>query len=124
MAARLNGGGGLKQEKLWRDALMRAVKRKLEGGSSTFLEVIADRVVSLASRGDMVAVKEIGDRLDGKPAQSLFDDLPEGTGRLVLVWERAEESPSPIVLETNSSPSIIEHKDSPSESLTEELGKP
>lgn len=32
---------------------------------------IADRLVTMAEAGDMQAIKELGDRLDGKPAQAI-----------------------------------------------------
>lgn len=63
---------GAKSDKIWRDALMRAVHRQSAGsGSPKRIEKIADVVVFLALSGDMQAAKEIGDRLDGRPAQSV-----------------------------------------------------
>ncbi len=35
------------------------------------IEVIADKCSKMAEEGDMAAIREIGDRLDGKPAQSV-----------------------------------------------------
>jgi len=52
----------------WAEALRRAVHRESEGkGSPKWLEVIANKCVAEAAKGDMNAIKEIGDRLDGKP---------------------------------------------------------
>lgn len=59
-----NPTGGRK-DKPWRDALTLAIK----DGDGLKLRRIADAVVTLAETGDMQAIKEIGDRLDGKPAQ-------------------------------------------------------
>ncbi len=72
MAARKNPGGGKGQDKTWTDALRRAVMR----ASNTVkgkkrIEVIADRCSKMAEKGDMAAIREIGDRLDGKPAQAV-----------------------------------------------------
>ena len=39
-------------------------------GDKTKLRVIADKLTSLAIAGDMAAIKEIGDRLEGKAAQT------------------------------------------------------
>lgn len=70
---------GPKSDKRWADALARAVSRESAGkGSPKWLEVIADRVVIAAADGDMAAVKEIGDRLDGKPKQAAEISGPEG----------------------------------------------
>jgi hypothetical protein len=66
------GRSGPKQEKPWRDALRLAVN---EGeGDAKKLRRLAVAVVDAAIAGDMQAAKEIGDRLDGKPAQPLTGD--------------------------------------------------
>ena len=76
MAAR-----GPKSDKRWADALNRAVSRESAGkGSQKWLEVIADRVVQEAANGDIQAIKEIGDRLDGKPKQAVEASGPGGEG--------------------------------------------
>lgn len=54
----------------WRMALTMALKRKLRGkGNPQALHRIADRVVAMACAGDMQAIAEIGNRLDGKAMQ-------------------------------------------------------
>ena len=59
-----------KSDKVWRDALIRALARRSEdGGFTAGLDVVADQVIRAASEGDKDAWKEIGDRLDGKPKQ-------------------------------------------------------
>jgi len=64
--------GGKHKEKLWRAALDRAFKRRdADGkdGDPKALEKLADKVIDLAMMGDMSAVKEIAERLDGKVPQ-------------------------------------------------------
>ncbi len=65
--------GGKPKQKDWAAALRISVSETK--GDKTKLRHIAEKVVELAIEGEMAAVKEIGDRLDGKPAQSV-----EGTG--------------------------------------------
>lgn len=68
-----------KSDKLWRDALMRAVARKSDKeGVAGGLNAIADRVVDAALEGDKDAWKEIGDRIDGKPKQQTELSGPDG----------------------------------------------
>ena len=55
---------------LWADALRVAVSREDVDGRKK-LARLADRCVEAALGGDMTAMKEIGDRLDGKPRQSI-----------------------------------------------------
>ncbi len=65
-------------DKLWREALRKAVLKRVEKEQN--LDRIARAVVSKAVDGDLIAAKEIGDRLDGKPAQAVIggdeDDNP------------------------------------------------
>ena len=70
MAARKDGKQGHKSDKLWRDAIMLAVNDK-DGAGRKNLRILAEKTVELAKAGDMQAIKEIGDRLDGKPAQAV-----------------------------------------------------
>ena len=64
---------GRKGEKHWRDALRVAVNDAREGAPAgrTKLREIAEKVVELALDGDMQAIKEIGDRMDGKAIQGV-----------------------------------------------------
>ncbi len=77
---------GAKSDKIWRDAIMRAVRRQMgdpvatDGPKEQRLERLADALVAKGLDGDVPAIREIGDRLDGKPAQSVAvgqdPDLP------------------------------------------------
>lgn len=69
--AGVKGRSGPKQEKPWRDALLKAVSKRAQKDGPQFLERVADAVVAAAVTGDMQAAKEIGDRLDGKPRQEI-----------------------------------------------------
>ncbi len=66
--------GAQNKDKSWRDALRIAVNRIRKddrGKKLKALRIIAERVVSRAIEGDMIAVKEIADRLDGKATQAV-----------------------------------------------------
>lgn len=67
-----------KSDKIWADAVRRAVKRydgKQKSEQTRYLNLLADQLVKLALDGDTTAMKEIGDRLDGKPTQSQQIDM-------------------------------------------------
>lgn len=72
MAAPINPKGA-KSDKLIRDALMIAVNREYMGpnGKTKKLTIIADKLVDLAMEGEIAAIKEVADRIDGKPPQAL-----------------------------------------------------
>lgn len=99
MAAPLNPKGA-KSDKLWRAAIMRAVcrletdERPKDAKPEQRLERLADALVAQGLDGEVPALKEIGDRLDGRavqtigvaalPVEDLLDQLdgkaPEDTG--------------------------------------------
>lgn len=67
-----------KTDKIWADAIRKQVHEyhdaKDENGKVKkirYLRVLASQLVTAAIEGDMAAMKEIGDRLDGKPHQSV-----------------------------------------------------
>jgi len=92
-----NPGGRGKKEKPWRDAIRRAITRHAEGDLQA-LDRAADKLVLQAIAGDMVAQKELGDRLDGKVAQALIggdeDDPPVKISRVEIVAAGSNNSPS------------------------------
>lgn len=61
-----------KADKIWSDAVRRAVKRRMqnEDGKPQKIERLADQLVEFALEGNGWAFKEIGERLDGKAHQS------------------------------------------------------
>lgn len=74
MAARKTKPEGKKPDKLWHHAIMRAVNRPANDvltEKAPKLEFLADQLVMKGMGGDVPAIKEIGDRLDGKPSQQL-----------------------------------------------------
>jgi hypothetical protein len=65
-----NNPRGAKPDKLMRDALMVALHREAEdaqGQPTKRLYLVADRLVDLAANGNVPAIKEVFDRIDGKP---------------------------------------------------------
>lgn len=61
--------GGRSREKLWRDAIHRAIKRNSEGDLQA-IDRAADALVLAAIYKDIGALKELGDRIDGKVPQA------------------------------------------------------
>ncbi len=65
--------GSVNREKPFTDMLRVAL---LSGGGRR-LRIIADKLTEKAEQGDIQAIREIADRLDGKPAQAIErSDLP------------------------------------------------
>ena len=68
-----NPGGRPKRAKLWQDAIIRAIKRR-EQDDPQALEKLADKLLSQVAAGDVAAMREFGDRVDGKVAQAIVGD--------------------------------------------------
>jgi hypothetical protein len=72
------GNQNAARAKKWREAIMRALARK-SGSVEAGLDAAADKLAIMAiDQADKWALEEIGNRLDGKPAQAIVgdDDLP------------------------------------------------
>lgn len=74
MAGAPVGNQNAKKARLWTEAVKRAISRKANGDLSGGLDSLAERLVNAADAGEQWAIKEVGDRLDGKPAQALVGD--------------------------------------------------
>lgn len=66
-----NGNPGGRTKKLWRDGILVAITRETMEGRDAGIAKLATQLVRAAAGGDIAALKEIGDRLDGKPTQEV-----------------------------------------------------
>jgi hypothetical protein len=57
--------------KLWQQAIKRALARASNSTVDSGLDRGADELVKAFFAGEQWAIKELGDRLDGKPAQAI-----------------------------------------------------
>lgn len=69
MAAAIGNQYAAKSKK-WAAAIQRALDKRGVSGVEA-LDALAEKLLAKADEGDMGALKELGDRLDGKPAQSM-----------------------------------------------------
>lgn len=67
MGAPIGNTNGAKENRLWGDTIRRAVAQ--DNGKR--LRAIAEKLLDLAAEGDIQAIKEFGDRIDGKAPQSV-----------------------------------------------------
>ena len=74
MGAPLGNTNSSKENRLWANTIRR-VHVQSEGER---LRRIAEKLYTMAEEGDIQAIKEIGDRLDGKPTQSTELSGPDG----------------------------------------------
>ena len=89
-----NTGPGRKPDKLMRDAIIVALKREAadaDGVLTKKLYLIADRLVDKAVAGDISAIKEINDRVDGKAGGEPGETVPAILKRIENVIIRPGE---------------------------------
>lgn len=80
------GNQNAKKGRLWADAIKRAVARKFNGDLNHGLDQLAEKLIDAVAEGDLPALKEFGDRMDGKPAQAIIggdEDDPAVTLRVI-----------------------------------------
>jgi hypothetical protein len=73
------GNQNAARAKLWTAAIMRALEaRSSRLEQKNALDALAEKLLQQCDEGDMTALKELGDRIEGKAAQPIggADDLP------------------------------------------------
>lgn len=69
------GNQNAAKAKVWHAAIMRALERRKPADERIkAIDELADKLIDLVAAGDLPALKEFGDRLDGKPAQTIAGD--------------------------------------------------
>ena len=98
----------------WKQAVNKAVSKPSGRSKLTMLEVVADKLVDLAASGDIAAIKEIGNRLDGMAHQSISVDQ-QGNDRSITVQLSFIKPPVQVAheqpLAVTHTPATIEHDD-------------
>jgi hypothetical protein len=68
------GNQNAARAKVWQAAILRALDKRGAGDRVKALDELAEFLLAACSTGELAALKELGDRLDGKPAQTLVGD--------------------------------------------------
>jgi hypothetical protein len=68
------GNQNAARAKVWRSAIERALERRSASRTDGKREIdaLAEQLLNLVAAGDLGALKEFGDRIDGKPAQAII----------------------------------------------------
>ena len=83
------GNKNAAKAKVWHAAILRALERRQPADRRIqAIDELADKLLDLVAAGDLPALKEFGDRLDGKPAQAIIggadDDPPIRVEEIVI----------------------------------------
>ena len=85
-----NANSGPKREKPFREALMMEIADA--GSDHKSLRRIARALLNKAYEGDMQAVKEVADRMDGKVPQGIENGDPDQPFKMTFEWLKPAES--------------------------------
>jgi hypothetical protein len=84
--------------KRWRDAINRALEKRSRAAGIQAMDELAEKLLTLCDEGDLGALKEFGDRIDGKAVQGVelggIDGAPVETKVVVeyVTTERARDT--------------------------------
>ena len=79
------GNSNAAKGKAWSEAVKKAIRAKYGKDWEESLADLAAQLVNAAAAGDLQALKEVGDRIDGKPKQQI-EASGEGGGPLLIGW--------------------------------------
>ena len=81
--------------KRWSLAIDAALAKRCKGDGIKALEELAEKLLLEAEKGDITALKELGDRIEGKPAQAITgEDGGPVSINVVRFTERVDVVPS------------------------------
>lgn len=77
--------------RVWKAAIDRALSIRGKGDRMAALDALAEKLLEKCDEGEMTALRELGDRMDGKPAQAITG-ADEGPVELLLRWASSAKS--------------------------------
>ncbi len=84
MAGAPEGNQNAVKGKRWSQAIDRALAMRSKSAGIEALDVLAEQLLKKADEGDITALKELGDRIEGKPAQAIVGPGDNGEHTLIL----------------------------------------
>jgi len=81
------GNKNAAKAKVWAEAIKRALAKRSKIDQHEAIDALAEKLLDVAMTGDLAAIKEFGDRMDGKPGQQVHVEGNGENGALVLTWK-------------------------------------
>jgi len=81
-------------DRRWKKAIENALDKKSKAEGIQALEALAEKLIELALAGNLDALKELGNRIEGKSLQHI--DAQVDGGLTVNILRFAEPAPAPV----------------------------
>jgi len=65
------GNNNAGKSRIWKAAIERALAKRSRSDAVVALDELAEKLLTLADQGDLGALKELGDRLEGRAVQAV-----------------------------------------------------
>lgn len=85
------GNQNAAKAKMWAAAIARALEKRGGGDKAVALDALAEKLLLACDQADLQALKELGDRLDGKPKQTVGGD-EDAPLSMVITWKQPPKS--------------------------------
>lgn len=86
MAAALGNQYAAKARR-WTEAIERAISKRSKVSGLEALDQLAEQLLVKVDEGDTTAIKELGDRLEGKVPQAIVGPGADGEHEMVIKWQ-------------------------------------
>ena len=70
----------------WTEAIDRAISKRSKVSGLEALDELAEKLLQQVDDGDTTAIKELGDRLEGKVPQAIVGPGDDGEHKLEISW--------------------------------------
>lgn len=94
------GNQNARKGRIWSEAIERALSKRSRADQIEAIDVLAEKLLALCDASDLQALKEFGDRVEGKPT-TVVD--ARGDMTLEIVWNDGTEGADPVPPETAAS---------------------
>lgn len=82
--------------KRWQAAILRALEARSRIAQKEALDLLAEKLLSKCDEADLQALKELGDRVDGKPSQEMDVTHRGGLAEVLGAIGRSKENDPPV----------------------------
>lgn len=98
MAAPIGNKFGTKA-RIWTQAIERALSKRSKADQMEAIDALAEKLLSLCDAGDLQALKEFGDRVEGKPVATVD---ARADVKMEISWDDGREDTNPVSPEAPS----------------------